>query len=98
MEKQKREKLEAQGWQVGSVSDFLELTPADLVVIEMKIALSRRLEEWQRQSKTSSIPVVSQADTTQNIQPNTSIEQLIHDMLKAGLSPKEIGQLIASVG
>ena len=40
MKKEKREKLEAAGWKVGSVSEFLELSPEEEAYIEMELALA----------------------------------------------------------
>ena len=39
MKKAKRKKLEAAGWAVGSVKEFLGLSEADAALIEMKLAL-----------------------------------------------------------
>jgi hypothetical protein len=41
MDKSKRELLEAKGWKVGTVAEFLELTPEEAALIEIKLALSR---------------------------------------------------------
>ena len=41
MDKSKRERLEAKGWKVGTVAEFLELTPAEAALVEIKLALSR---------------------------------------------------------
>ena len=39
MKKTKRAKLEAAGWAVGSVKEFLGLSEGDAALIEMKLAL-----------------------------------------------------------
>ncbi len=41
MKKSKRVKLEAAGWTVGSVQEFLCLSDAEAALIEMKLSLSR---------------------------------------------------------
>lgn len=45
MDTSKKERLESKGWKVGTVSDFLELTPEETVLIEIKLALSQGLKE-----------------------------------------------------
>ena len=45
MNQEKQERLEAQGWKVGTVPEFLELTPEETALIEIKLALSRNLRE-----------------------------------------------------
>jgi hypothetical protein len=41
MEQSKRELLETKGWKVGTVTEFLELTPKEAALVEIKLALSR---------------------------------------------------------
>lgn len=38
MERATRERLEAKGWKIGTVADFLELTPEEAALIEIKLA------------------------------------------------------------
>jgi transcriptional regulator with XRE-family HTH domain len=45
MEQAKRQRLQAKGWKVGTVSEFLELTQEESALIEIKLALSRSLKE-----------------------------------------------------
>lgn len=42
MERAKRKRLEDAGWKVGSVAEFLELSPVEAALVEMKLALSGR--------------------------------------------------------
>ena len=42
MRKSKRVRLEAAGWTVGTVKEFLGLSEADAVLIEMKLRARRR--------------------------------------------------------
>jgi hypothetical protein len=39
MEEKKRERLEAHGWKVGTSAEFLELTPEEAELVEIKLAL-----------------------------------------------------------
>ncbi len=103
MDKAKRERLEAQGWKVGTVADFLELTPEESALVEIKLALSRSLKSRRQRIMTqselaakigSSQPRVANAE---NGEASVSIELLIRGMLATGATPKEIGQVIADV-
>lgn len=104
MDQLKKERLEAKGWKVGTVSEFLELTPEQNALIEIKLALSRSLKQRRQQVITqaelagkiqSSQPRIAEAE---NGDASVSIELLIHAMLATGATPKEIGQVIAEVG
>jgi len=48
MKKEKIKKLEKQGWKVGSVTDFLQLTREEEEYIEMKLALSNYFQELRK--------------------------------------------------
>jgi hypothetical protein len=102
MEEAKRKRLEQAGWKSGTVSEFLELTPEETVLIEIKLALSRYLKERRRDTMTqlelakkihSSQPRIAKAE-----EGEVSIELMIRAMLATGVTPQEIGQIIAQVG
>jgi DNA-binding XRE family transcriptional regulator len=102
MDKKKQQRLEARGWKVGDAADFLNLAPEEAVIVEMRLALSRRLKERRKGIMTqaelamkisSSQPRVAMAE---NGDSSVSIELLIRAMLATGASPQEIGQIIAT--
>lgn len=102
MEREKQQRLEAKGWTIGSAADFLELTPEESMIVEMRLALSRRLKDRRKTLMTqaelaakisSSQPRVAMAE---NGDASVSIELLIRAMLATGASPQEIGQIIAT--
>ena len=45
MDEEKKKRLEAKGWKVGTVAEFLELTPEEAMLVEIKLALSRNNQE-----------------------------------------------------
>ena len=104
MEAAKRKRLQEKGWKVGTVSEFLDLTAEETILIEIKLALSRHLKERRQKSMTqaelaeklhSSQPRIAMAE---NGDASVSIELLIRAMLAAGATPQEIGQVIEQVG
>jgi DNA-binding XRE family transcriptional regulator len=104
MDEAKRKRLEAKGWKVGTVSEFLELSKEETALIEIKLALSRKLKERRQKLMTqtelaekiqSSQPRIANAE---NAEASVSIELLIRAMLATGATLQEIGQVIAQVG
>ena len=104
MDQKIRKQLKDKGWKVGTVWDFLELSPEEEILVEIKLALSRSLKERRQSLMTqselaekihSSQPRVANAE---NGDASVSIELLIRAILATGASPQEIGQVIASVG
>jgi predicted XRE-type DNA-binding protein len=43
MDPKKKAKLEAAGWKVGDYGDFLDLTPAEREVVELRVKLARSI-------------------------------------------------------
>jgi len=54
MDQKTSKKLEEKGWKVGTVSDFLELSPEEAILVEIKLALSRSLKERRKALMTQS--------------------------------------------
>lgn len=54
MEPSKRARLESKEWKIGTVSDFLELTPEETILVEIKLALSQSLKERRQNLMTQS--------------------------------------------
>ena len=50
MKASKQKKLEAAGWKVGSASEVLELSEAEAMLVNMKLALAKKIKV-QRTSK-----------------------------------------------
>lgn len=101
MKRAKRERLEANGWKVGTAAEFLNLTPEETALIEIKLALSRKLRERRQEQMTqeqlaeklqSSQSRIAKAETGHS---SVSLELLVRAMLATGASPKEIGKAIA---
>jgi ribosome-binding protein aMBF1 (putative translation factor) len=102
MRASKRKKLEASGWKVGSVDEFLELTPEESAYIEMKLALSRFLKERRRQSTLSQVELAKMVKSSQSRvakmesgDPSVSIDLLMKSLLALGASPEEVAKTIS---
>lgn len=102
MDDAKRKRLEAKGWKVGTVTEFLGLTPEEAALIEIKLALSQSLKERRQKQMTqaelaeklqSSQPRIAMAE---NGDASVSIELLIRAMLATGATSEDIAQAIRS--
>ena len=104
MDKAKQARLETKGWKVGTAAEFLELTPEESALIEIKLALSRTLRQRRQGQMTqadlaekihSSQPRIAKAE---NGDRSVSLELLLRAMLATGATPQDIGQAIADAG
>lgn len=75
MDEAKKKRLEDQGWKIGSTSEFLELSPEESILIDIKLALSLNLKERRQRLMTqaelaekinSSQPRVAKAENGDN--------------------------------
>lgn len=105
MRESKRTKLETAGWAVGSVQEFLGLSEADAVLIEMKLALSRSLRERRQQRGLSQDQLAKLLQSSQSRvakmeagDPSVSMDLLVSSLLLLGASPTDLAKVIRSEG
>jgi len=104
MNKTKQRKLEENGWKVGTIKDFLNLSDADIVLIKLKIDLGRRLKSIRTAKHISQKDFARKINSTQSRvakiesgAPDVTLEQLIESLIIAGETPKNIGDVIATI-
>ena len=102
---EKKARLEAAGFKVGTVTEFLELTPEESMLIEMKLALSRSLKQRRTAQHLSQTALATKLDSSQSRiakmeagDPGVSIDLLLRALLATGATRAEIGQAICSDG
>lgn len=102
MDAKKRKRLEAAGFAVGSAAEFLDLTPEDTALVEMRLALSRALRERRTDAGLTQSALARRIGSSQSRvakmeagDPSVSLELLIRALLAAGASRREVGQALA---
>ena len=102
MEKAKRKRLENSGWRVGSAAEFLELTPVEAELVEMKLALSSRLRKARERRHLTQNDLAERMGSSQSRvakmeagDPSVSLDLLVHGLLAAGASRREIASALA---
>ena len=102
MRKEKRQRLEAKGWRVGTVEEFLELTPEEAEYVEMKVSLSRFLRKRRKGLSLTQAQVAERIGSSQSrvakleaSDPSVSLDLLVRTLLALGASTKELADAIA---
>jgi predicted XRE-type DNA-binding protein len=102
MEPTKRQKLEEAGWKVGSVTEFLDLSPEEEVLIEIRLSLSKLLKQLRKQQKLSQQKLADNINSSQSrvakmeaSDPSVSIDLLIKSLLALGATREDIATAIA---
>ena len=98
----KRKRLEAKGWKVGNTSDFLNLTPEESAYVELKLALSKSLQETRRAKKITQEQLARRLKSSQSRvakmesgHPSVSIDLLVRSLLALGASRKSLARMLA---
>ena len=98
-----KKRLEADGWRVGTVQEFLGLSDAEVELIEIRLALGDGLRKRRRaaritqatfakrlKSSQSRVAKMEAGDTT------VSFELLIRAHLVLGATRRDIGRMLAA--
>ena len=103
MRKTKKERLEKRGWKIGSVAEFLDLSPEESAYIEMKLRLSDNLRQRRKRSQLSQVELAKRIKSSQSRvakmeggDPSVSIDLLIRSLLALGASNRELARVISS--
>jgi len=103
MNSEKRHRLEAAGWQSVTVDEFLELTPQESALIEMRLSLSRYLKKLRTKQQLTQQALAKKIKSSQSRvakmeagDPSSSLDLIINTLLEIGATPQEIGEVISS--
>jgi DNA-binding XRE family transcriptional regulator len=103
MREDKKKRLEARGWRVGTAAEFLELSAEESEYVELKLRLSegfrrRRAERQLTQAETAKLLKSSQSRIAKMEagDPSVSLDLLIRSLFALGASRSELARLIAN--
>ena len=103
MKAAKRKSLEANGWKVGSTTDFLELSEEEAAYIEVKIKLATSLKDVRTRRHLTQKELASRIDSSQSRvakmetgDPSVSLDLLIKTLLALGATSEDIGKAITN--
>ena len=97
MNKTKRAKLEAQGWQVGNPAEFLELTPEEAAYVDLKLSLTEALRTRRTAKHLTQTNLARRLGSSQSRvakmeagDPSVSVDLLLRSLLALGATPRDI--------
>ena len=103
MHKQKKTRLAAKGWKVGSVKEFLSLSDEDSAYIELKIRLAAGLRQRRQEKGLSQLDLAAKLQSSQSRvakmeagDPSVSLDLLIRSLISLGASERELSQIITT--
>ncbi len=86
--------LESAGWKIGTIAEFLKLSPEEIMTIEIRLSLSKYLERLKQEhlaKNPSSNPRISKVES---VDPSVSIDLLIRSLVEIGATREGIAMAI----
>ena len=103
MREEKRRRLEARGWKVGTAREFLRLTAEEAAYVELKVRLAMGLREWRRRRDLTQSELAKRLQSSQSRiakmeagDPSVSLDLLIRSLLTLGASRRELSRIMSS--
>lgn len=103
MDAEKRARLEAAGFKVGTVEEFLGLSPEESALIEVRLALSTALRRRRQTLHLAQSTLAKRLQSSQSRvakmeagDPSVSIDLLLRALLATGATREEVGQVISA--
>ena len=103
MREQKRRRLEARGWKVGTAQDFLGLTAEEAAYVELKTMLAIGLREWRQRQSLTQAQLARRLRSSQSRiakmeagDPSVSLDLLIRSLLTLGASRRELSRIMSA--
>src|ERR1043166_10147891 len=101
MREDKRKRLEAKGWKVGSTSEFLGLSKEEREYIEIRLRLADGVRDLRSRRRMTQRELASAIGSSQSrvakmegAAPQVSLDLLIRTLLSLGASPHELASII----
>jgi DNA-binding XRE family transcriptional regulator len=103
MRENKRKRLKARGWKVGSAKDFLGLNDQEAAFIELKLRLASSLRELRQRRRLTQIDLARALRSSQSRiakmetgDPSVSLDLLVRSLLALGTSARQLSRIIST--
>lgn len=103
MKESKRKKLEAAGWRVGSVDEFLGLSAVESVLVDLRLALSQALRQRREMLHISQRTLAQRIKSSQSriakmeaADPEVSFELLLRGLLATGATRRDVADVFGA--
>ena len=103
MKASKRKRLESAGWKVGSASEFLELSDAEEMLVNMKLALAANVKTMRQQERITQQELAKRIGSSQSriakmevADRSVSMELFVRSLVALGASRTQIGKIVGT--
>lgn len=103
MDEAKRERLAAAGWRVGDAAEFLELTPGEAELVEVRLRLARAVRSERERQHLSQSAVARRLHSSQSRvakieagDPSVSLDLMVRALLGLGAGRRELAEWLGA--
>jgi len=103
MKTEEKRRLEKAAWRVGSAADFLNLSPEEAILVNMRLALAIAVRGRRARLGVSQSELARRLGSSQSRvakieagESNVSFDLLVRALLATGAKPSEVGRAIAA--
>jgi predicted XRE-type DNA-binding protein len=103
MDKEKKARLEARGWRVGSAEEFLGMTPEETTYIELRLKLSDAVREYRKKKRLTQVQLAELLQSSQSrvakveaADESVSLDLLIRSLLALGATHQDLAKVITT--
>ena len=103
MREEKRRRLEAKGWKIGTAQEFLRLSAEEAAYVDLKVRLATALRDRRRRRNLTQADLAKRLQSSQSRiakmeagDPSVSVDLLIRSLLTLGASRQELSRIISA--
>src|SRR4051794_14890091 len=101
MDEEKRIRLEAHGWKIGSTEELLGLTPEESAYIELRLRLSDAVRELRKKKRLTQAQLAEMLQSSQSritkieaADESVPLDLLIRSLLALGATDQDLAEVI----
>ena len=98
----KRDKLAARGWKIGDATEFLNLTPEEEALVELRLKLAEGLKARRIRKRLTQVELAKAVNSSQSRvakmeagDPTVSLDLLVRSLIALGVSNRDLAKIIA---
>jgi len=98
----KKAKLASRGWKVGDTKEFLDLSPEEAALIELRLKLAEGLKARRMRKRLTQQDLAAAVQSSQSRvakmesgDPTVSIDLLMRSLIALGASRRDLARIIA---
>ncbi len=99
----KKKRLERKGWKVGTVAEFLNLTPEEAALVELRLRLADAVRQLRREKHLTQVELARLLGSSQSrvakleaAEETVSLDLLIRSLLTLGATTGDLAKVIGA--